>query len=143
MAQVKISALTTAGALDGTELLPIVQSGATVQVAASELDTLREWHQLKTPASASGSLAIDLAGPAGYHVVLTEDVTSLTFPNASASRFIEFTVAFEQDDTGGWSITFPASVQNPPNIAASANAMTVATFASWDGGTTIHTLSTV
>ncbi len=143
MAQVKISALTAAGALDGTELLPIVQGGTTVQVAASELDTLRNWHQLKTPASASGALAIDLAEPAGFEVTLTEDVTSLTFPNAIGTRFIEFTVAFQQDATGGWSVTFPASVQNPPTIAAAADALTIARFATWDGGTTIHTLLTV
>ncbi len=143
MAQVKISALGAAAPLTGAEELATVQDGVTRKLTASSLDTLRNWHALKQPASASGALAIDLSGPAGFHTTLTEDVTSLTFPNASASRFIEFTVAFQQDATGGWTITFPASVQNPPTIAAAADALTIARFATWDGGTTIHTLSTV
>ncbi len=143
MAQVKISALTPADPLTGAEELPLVQGGVTKRTPVSGLDSLRQWFQLLEPTISAGALAIDLDSPAGFHVVLTEDVTSLTFPNASASRFIEFTVAFEQDATGGRSITFPASVQNPPTIAPSAGAVTITRFATWDGGTTIHTLSTV
>ena len=143
MAQVKISALTAAATLDGTEEIPLVQAGTTVKTTASSLDTLRNWHALVQPASASGALAIDLGSPADFEVTLTEDVTNLTFPNASSARFIEFTVAFQQDATGGWSITFPAAVQNPPTIAAAASALTIARFATWDGGTTIHTLLTL
>lgn len=40
MTDVKISALTTAGTLDGTESLVIVQGGSTVKLAASQIGTL-------------------------------------------------------------------------------------------------------
>lgn len=143
MAQVKISALTPADPLSGSEELPLVQGGVTKRAPIENLDTLRQWFQLLEPASAAGALDLDLARPAGFHVTLTEDVTTLTFSNVPAGRFVEFTAAFQQDATGGWSITFPASVQNPPTIAAAADALTIARFATWDGGTTIHTLSTV
>ncbi len=143
MAQVKISGLTAADPLTGTEELPLVQGGATKRTAVADLDTLRQWFQLLEPASASGALDIDLTKPAGFAVTLTEDVTSLTFSNIPASRFVEFTVAWTQDATGNWTVTFPASVQNPPTIAPSAGDVTITRFASWDGGTTIHTLSTV
>lgn len=143
MAQVKISGLTAASTLTGAEEVPLVQGGATKRTAVSNFDALRQWLQLLQPASASGSLDIDLAKPAGFDITLTEDVTTLTFSNIPASLFVEFTVAWTQDATGNWSVTFPASVQNPPTIAPSAGAVTITRFATWDGGTTIHTLSTV
>lgn len=143
MAQVKISSLTNADPLTGTEELPIVQSGATKRTAVANLDTLRQWFQLLEPTSSSGSLDIDLEKPAGYAITLTEDVTTLTFSNIPASRWVEFSISWTQDATGNWDVTFPASVQNPPTIAPSAGAVTITRFATWDGGTTIHTLSTV
>lgn len=143
MAQVKISGLTAADPLTGTEELPLIQGGATKRTPVSDLDSLRQWFKLLTPSSAAGALDIDLTNPAGFATTLTEDVTTLTFSNIPASRFVEFTVAWTQDATGNWAVTFPASVQNPPTIAPSANAVTITRFATWDGGTTIHTLSTV
>ncbi len=142
MAQINISSLAAADPLTGTEELPLVQAGATKRAPVANLDALRQWFQLLQPASSSGSLAIDLAKPAGFDITLTEDVTTLTFPNAPSGRFVEFTVAWTQDATGNWSVTFPASVQNPPTISPSAGDVTITRFATWDGGTTIHTLST-
>lgn len=144
MAQVKISALTDADPLSGTESAPFVQGGATkgatVDQIKTYIDSTRPWRQLLAPSSSSGSLDIDLAIQAGYATTLTENVTTLTFSNAPAGLFIEFTVAWTQDATGGWAVTFPASVQNPPVIDAAANAVTITRFATWDGGATIHTV---
>jgi hypothetical protein len=97
------------------------------------------WDALVEPASSAGTLVIDLASPAGFAVTLTEDVTALTFDNIPADKFVVFAVAFTQDSTGGWEITWPAAVQGAPSQPnAAAESVTVMSFATWDGGTTIY-----
>lgn len=68
MADVKISQLTGAGALDGTEVLPGVQSGATVKITAQDIADL---------AGGGGASYTDVTG------TLTAGSTSLTLSDAS------------------------------------------------------------
>lgn len=66
MADVKISELTSAASLDGTEIVPIVQSGSTVKTTAQDI--------------------ADLGGGSGFTIVtgtLTAGSTSLVLQDAS------------------------------------------------------------
>ena len=59
--------------------------------------------------SSSGTLVLDLSLGNVFDVTLTEDVTTLTISNPPSSSG-SFTLFAKQDGTGGWIITWPASV---------------------------------
>jgi hypothetical protein len=61
------------------------------------------------PSSSSGTLVLDLSLGNVFEVTLTEDVTTLTISNPPSSSG-SFTLFAKQDGTGGWTITWPASV---------------------------------
>ena len=101
-----------------------------------------KWDALKTPAIASGALTIDLGSPAGFRVTLNQNVTSLNFTNVPSGRVVVFTITWVQDATGGRKVTFPASVKAdgggaPAQPATGANAVTVQSFYTDDGGATV------
>jgi len=101
-----------------------------------------KWDSLKTPAIASGALALDLSSPAGFRVALNQNVTALTFAGVPSGRVVVFTITWVQDATGGRSVAFPASVKAdgggaPVQPVAGANAVTVQSFYTDDGGVTV------
>ena len=71
MADVKISDLTSAAALDGTELVPVVQNGSTVQTTAQDIADL---------GGGGGASYTDVTG------TLTAGSTSLTLSDASITN---------------------------------------------------------
>ena len=117
-------------------------STANLGTGAGEVPTnaqvVMKWDSLLSPAISSGALSLDLTNPAGFSVNLNANVTALTFANAPAGKFVVFAVAFLQDGTGGRTITWPAAVQGSPvQPSPSAGALTIMSFATWDGGATI------
>lgn len=103
---------------------------------------------LLTPAISSGTLTIDLTVPAWYRVTLNQNVTTITFTNFPSGRVPVFAIEFVQDATGGRTVAFPGSVVaddggSIPAPATAANAATVYTFSSSDGGTTYKLASGV
>jgi len=97
------------------------------------------WDALIEPAISSGVLVVDLTDPAGFAVTLTEDVTTLTFSNVPAGKVVVFTIEFTQDGTGGWAITWPASVQGTPEQPrVAAGAVSIMSFYTRDGGATVY-----
>ena len=93
------------------------------------------------PASAAGVLDLDLATSNLFDVVLTENVTALTFSNLSALTVGEtVTLVLAQDATGSRTFAFPASIKwaggAAPTLSSGANEIDVLTFITVDGGTT-------
>ncbi|MDL2200656.1 DUF2793 domain-containing protein [Halopseudomonas aestusnigri] len=100
------------------------------------------WDALLTPASASGVLTASLAEPAGLAVTLTEDVTDFSLTDIPAGKVVVFTIKWTQDGTGGWAVTWPAAFQGTPaQPATAAGAVTIQSFYTDDGGTTIYQAS--
>lgn len=100
------------------------------------------WDALLTPASASGVLTASLAEPAGLVVTLTEDITTLTLTNIPSDKVVVFTIKWTQDGTGGWGVTWPAAFQGTPTQPGAApGAVTIQSFYTDDGGSTIYQAS--
>lgn len=123
---------------------PVVFAGGRFRQLApgDRLDVPADWDALKAPAIAAGVLAIDLATPAGFRVALNQNVSTLSFASVPAGRVVVFTITFVQDATGGRTVAFPASVKAdgggaPVQPAVAANAVTVQSFYTDDGGVTV------
>lgn len=97
------------------------------------------WDAKLEPAISSGVLDIDLTNPAGFIVTLDQDVTTLSFSNVPSDKVVVFTIVFVQDATGGRAVTWPAEVQGTPSSpSVAASSITVMSFVTWDGGSTIY-----
>jgi hypothetical protein len=83
---------------------------------------------------------LDLSASTGHvHKITLTGNPTLTFSNPpSSGTQIEFEIEFVQDGTGGRTVTFPASVAETISISGVANATTIVTFRTNDGGTTYH-----
>lgn len=123
---------------------PVVLAGGRFKQLppGDKLDVPAEWDALKAPAIDAGVLTLDLATPAGFRVALNQNVTTLSFANVPAGRVVVFTITWVQDATGGRTVAFPSSVKAdgggaPVQPAAGANAVTVQSFYTDDGGATV------
>lgn len=90
------------------------------------------------PASSAGALGLDLSTGNNFDVTLTEDTTiSITNPPA-AGKFGSLSLVLTQDATGGWAVTWPASVKwaggAAPALSTAAGAIDVLTFITKDAG---------
>lgn len=89
----------------------------------------------------SGAQTLNLADHNNFSLVLSGDVDiSVSNPSADPSGN-SFTVALEQDGTGGHSVTsWPSGTKwtdgSAPTVDGTANTVTVVTFVSFDGGST-------
>jgi len=97
--------------------------------------------QTSAPSSSAGTLTIDCSAGSLAAVTLTENVTTLSFANVPASGSVySLTMELTQDATGGWTVTWPASVTWPsgsaPTLSTGASAVDVITLYTRDGGTT-------
>lgn len=93
-----------------------------------------------SPASAA-TVDLDLAQPANVFDVTMDQDTTFTFSNPPASgRAGSFTLILRQDGTGGWTATFPASVDweagTQPTLSNAASQVDMLSFITVDGGTT-------
>lgn len=86
---------------------------------------------------ASGVVAIDCSESNTFLLLLTENVTSITFSNLFAGA--SFDIQISQDGTGGRTISWPAAVTwagaNALTPSPGANAVDVVSFKSFDGTT--------
>lgn len=94
-----------------------------------------------SPSSAAGVLTLDLTNGNKFFTTLAENVSSLVFSGATASRLCTWVVKFSQDATGGRTVDFSAVDQwdagAAPTIPSGANESLTLVFESTDGGTTI------
>ena len=94
---------------------------------------------LHVVADAGSTPTVDLANGNVQDFTLTQDVT-FTFAGSAADVAVGFTLILRQDATGGWTPTWPTSVDWPggtaPVATAAANAVDVFTFFTVDDGTT-------
>lgn len=93
-----------------------------------------------TPSSSSGTLTLDLENGNGFQVTLTEDVTTLVLSHPPASgAFGSATLILVQDGTGGWDVTWPASIKwaggAAPAVSLDPGAIDVYAFTTRTGGT--------
>ena len=95
-----------------------------------------------TPSSSSGTLTLDFAGKsrAVFSTTLTENVTTVTISNLPSSVYLEYEIHYKQDGTGSRTVAQPASHKalggSDTAVASAANAVTVLSASSVDGGTT-------
>jgi hypothetical protein len=80
MADLKISALTSAGALAGTEPLPIVQGGSTKKTTAQDIANLKATPNLQqvTTAGATTTNGITIDNGAGESITIKHDTIDIT-----------------------------------------------------------------
>lgn len=94
------------------------------------------------PTSSSGAITFDYATSNSFAVTLTENITTITLSTPPASgSYGEIVIEFLQNATGGWTVTWPASVKWPggtaPVITTTATTGKDKVFLSTrDGGTT-------
>ncbi len=88
-------------------------------------------------------VAIDLAYGAisNFTLLLTEEVTSITFSNLPAAGFVgSLDIQFTQDGTGGWVVAIPASFKplgdSDVAVDLTAGVVTVLAAKTFDQGTT-------
>lgn len=93
------------------------------------------------PASAA-TIDLDIETGNTFDVTMDQN-TTLTFSNPTASgNACSFTLFLRQNGTGGWAVTFPASVaweaQTAPTLSTTASQYHIFSFLTIDGGTTWH-----
>lgn len=96
-----------------------------------------------SPASAAGALTLNFAlkPRAVFSVTLTENVTGITLSNLPAGgQYLEYEIHYKQNITGGYTVAQPASHKatggSDTTVATAANAVTVLSASSVDGGVT-------
>lgn len=91
-------------------------------------------------ASSSGTLTYSVKDGNGLTSTLTENIA--TFAITWPAGWSSFTWIATQDGTGGWTVSWPAAFIWPESTAqqpsSGAGAVSVFTFFSPDGGTTVH-----
>lgn len=94
--------------------------------------------ELVTVAATGATETVDVSVARTYDLTLDADCT-LTLSGAVNGEAWFVTLLIRQDGTGGWGVTWPASVEWPtggaPTIDPAANALTVVTLGTVDGGT--------
>lgn len=103
---------------------------------------LKDYGELKTsPSSSSGTLTLDITNGNHFTVTLTENVSTLTISNPTATGNIcAVELWLKQDGTGGWTFAWPSSVKWPaasaPTVTAAASKTDIYVLQTKDGGTT-------
>ena len=133
---------------DGTTGKVIKYTGITVDASNnvtfpdSELirPKIKDYSEVPSTNAAAGATPdIDLEDGNVHDVTLTANAT-FTFSNPLAASGVSFTLLLRQDGTGGWTTTFPASVDwaggTAPTLTTTSGALDVLTFITVDGGTT-------
>jgi hypothetical protein len=115
------------------ELEGLIGSGDFVTVTAGGGEVI------STVATSGAAETIDLANGNVHDITLDADCT-FTFTSPAAGRARSFTLFVRQDSSGGWTATWPGSVEwgsgSAPTLATDPNAVDVITFITLDGGTT-------
>lgn len=103
---------------------------------------LKDYGEVKTsPTSSSGTLTLDIENGNHFTVTLTENVTTLTISNPTATGTLCAVVLWlKQDGTGGRTFAWPSSIKwaggTAPTVTATASATDIFVLQTVDGGTT-------
>ncbi len=141
MANIKISALPAAGALSGTEQIPVVQSGSTYRSTPNALRAFIRRNAVSALTNTAGTVTVDCALGTDFTLLLGANVTTLAFTNLGGSGFAtEIEIEIKQDATGGRTFALPASFKalggSDVAIAAGPNAVTLLAAKTFDNGAT-------
>ncbi len=101
---------------------------------------LKDYSESQVTSTPSGSVTLNLNNANVFELEMDQD-TTLIFSNPPASGNAgSFTLVLKQDSTGGWTVTFPASVDweagSQPTLSDAANLIDIMSFLTIDGGTT-------
>lgn len=140
----KISEMTAAGALSGSEMVEIVQAGVSKRTSVGAIAALGPGGgngvNALTIASPSGVVNIDLSLGTLFTLALTANVTDITFsglPGAGNGKTIA--IRMRQDATGGRTVALPTSFKaisgSDGAVQPAANAYTMMTLTTFDNGT--------
>ena len=94
-----------------------------------------------SPSSSSGAITFDIENGNAFEVTLTENITSITLSNPSATgKYCEIIIKFKQDVTGsrtlaGWAagVKWPGSTA--PVLSTTGSSVDIITLKTWDAGT--------
>lgn len=135
MANMKISDLTAATSVSGTDVVPVVQGGATKKAAVSLLPYAPIVEAVNTVAASGAEQALpDPSVQSISRITLTANCT-LTFPAAGPGK--SFTLVLVQDGTGSRTVTWPGTVKWPggtaPTLSTGAGKIDYLSFLCTDG----------
>jgi len=141
MSSVKISAMTAAVALDGTEKLAGVQSGSNVYATPSQIKTYARKNAVTALTSAAGVVNIDASLGDYFTITLTENVTSITFTNLAGAalgntKMVQITQHASSAKTVAWPASFKWSGASAGVMSTTVGAVDVLAITSFDNGTT-------
>lgn len=146
MADLKISDLTAAAALTDADLVELEQPGqaAGTRSRKETLANLRKRMQrqdLNALTNSSGTVTVDCSLGRNFTLLLTANVTTLTFTNLAGAGFAtEVEIEVKQDGSGSWTLALPAAFKalggSDTAVASAAGAVTVISAKTFDNGTT-------
>lgn len=100
----------------------------------------RYTENITTNSTATGGVTINCALGNFFNWTITGNITSITFSNVPSGVMYALTIAAKQNGTGGYTITWPASVLWPGNLeppaSTGANDLDIWSLMTYDGGTT-------
>lgn len=106
----KVSALTAATALTGTEALPVVQSSTSKKATAAQVKTYVNKNVATALTSAAGVVTIDCALGDYFTLTLTENVTSIVFTNKVGAGYgMTKMLKITQHASAAKTVAWPAS----------------------------------
>lgn len=94
-----------------------------------------------SPAIAANAVTLNYTNGNVFKVTLDQNISTITFSNLAPSGTMSYIVLYlTQNGTGGYTVTFPASVKwaagITPTVTSTANRTDIFTFLSVDSGTT-------
>ena len=100
---------------------------------------LKDYSETKTAPAAAATIDLDLTTGNVFEAIIDQN-TTFTFSNPPVTgKLGSFTLFLKQDATGGWTHTWPASVDweagTTPTFSNAANLIDVISFMTMDGGT--------
>lgn len=102
---------------------------------------LKNFREEVTTVTFSATPTFDCSLSNAFKITLTNNVTSISVTNLTASKATPVTIHFIQDGTGGRTVAIPAGWKSTNGIAVSvatgANKHTILTLYTDDGGTTV------
>lgn len=138
---IKISQMTAATALDGTELFAGVQSSASVAPTAAQIKTYVKKNTATAAASSAGTLTLNVALGDYFTTTLTENVTTLAFSNLpgaglGTTLMLQITQHASSPKTFAWPASFKWAGGSAGTVSAVNSAVDVLAITTFDNGTT-------
>ena len=141
MSSIKISDMTAASALDGTEKLASVHNSGNVAVTPSQVKTYVRKNTATAVTSSSGTLTLNASLGDYFTVTLTENVTTLAFSNLpgaglGTTLMLQITQHASSPKTFAWPASFKWAGASAGTVSATNSAVDVLAITTFDNGTT-------